>query len=129
MKKITLVLSSLFFAGVVLASNPLSSYSLPYELYLTTQQIVNPMNVKKPIRKAPAAMPSAPVVIVKGHTLLFESALSEGYIELYNEDGELEFVLNVSEGTKRVVFPSFLSGYYTISIVQGNYAFWGEITL
>ena len=126
MKRILSVLSSLMFAGMVLAYTPVSTVST-YVLQLTTVQYTNPTLVKKPIRRAPARPVVPPTVTVTGHTLTFDSPLSEGQIVLLNEDGEEELTLNVTEGTTTVTFPEFISGYYIINIIQDQYMFGGEI--
>lgn len=125
MKKIISVLSSLLFAGLLVASAQVSSV---YVLNLYARQFTNPTLVKKPIRKAPAK-PVIPVVTVDGHTLNFSAPLSEGQIELLNEDEELEYTIYVAQGSTKVVIPAYITGYYYINIVQGNYCFSGDIDL
>ncbi|MCR5269876.1 MAG: hypothetical protein K6D91_02525 [Prevotella sp.] len=125
MKKFVSVLSSLLFAGLLVASAQVSS---AYVLSLYAHQFTNPMQVKKPIRKAPAK-PAVPVVTVEGHTLNFTAPLVEGEIQLLNEEEEVEYTIYVASGSTQVVIPAYISGYYYINIVQGNYCFSGDIDL
>jgi hypothetical protein len=125
MKKFVSVLSSLLFAGLLVASAQVTS---AYVLSLYAHQIINPMQVKKPIRRTPAK-PVIPVVTVDGHTLNFSAPLVEGQIDLLNEDEEVEYTIYVAKGATKVVIPSYISGYYYINIVQGDICFSGDIDL
>ena len=83
-------------------------------------EIGNP-KPKAPVRK--------PTIIKEGYNITFVSPCNGCTLRIVNEDGDVEYFTIVSDATKTLALPSYLSGEYRIEIIRGRFCFFGNITL
>lgn len=88
--------------------------------------IVDPTENHEPFHKGPVLVPS---VSLEGHTLYFATSCDGCTLRLLDENDVVVYSTVIPTGTTSLVLPSYLSGEYEIQIIQGNYCFWGYITL
>lgn len=74
--------------------------------------------------KGPVLIPD---VSIDDYTLYFDSSCENCVLRLVNEEDEVVYTTIISSST--LVLPSYLSGDYELQIIQGNYCFYGDISL
>lgn len=88
--------------------------------------IIDPTKPDGPVKRSPISIPS---VSINDHTLYFNTSCDGCILQLFNEDGELQYVITIPENSESIELPSCLTGEYEIQIIRGNYCFYGYITL
>jgi hypothetical protein len=48
---------------------------------------------------------------------------------LVNEDGDVEYAIEIPENTSTITLPFYLYGEYELQILRGNYCFFGFVEL
>jgi hypothetical protein len=86
---------------------------------------VNPINTK-PINRSPVM---APTLCIEDHTLYFITPCDGCLLQLLNEDGDVEFAIEIPEESETLTLPFYLEGEYELQIVRGQYCFYGYIEL
>ncbi len=122
-KKLFLIfgLILMFSLGSV-AQNP--SAPDPEQVPLRVKPL-NPINTK-PINRSPVM---APTLCIEGHTLYFITPCDGCLLQLLNEDGEVEFAIEIPEESETLTLPFYLEGEYELQIIRGNFCFFGFIEL
>lgn len=78
------------------------------------------------VHKGPVLVPE---VSLDDHTLYFFT-LCDGYtLNLVDENDVVVYTIVIPTGTTSWVLPATLSGKYELQLINGNYCFWGMITL
>ena len=85
----------------------------------------NPINTK-PINRSPVM---APTLCIEDHTLYFITPCDGCLLQLLNEDGEVEFAIEIPEESETLTLPFYLEGEYELQIIRGNFCFFGFIEL
>lgn len=79
------------------------------------------------------AGPRTPILIpevgIEDYTLYFDTPCDGCILRVVNEVGVVEFTTVIPNDADELVLPSFLSGDYELQIIQGNYCFYGDISL
>ena len=88
--------------------------------------IIDPTEQNDPIKRSPIRIPS---VRIEDHTLYFITSCDGCRLRLFNEDGELQYVITIPENSESIELPSYLTGEYEIQFIRGRYCFYGYITL
>ena len=88
--------------------------------------IIDPTKPDGPVKRSPIRIPS---VSIDGHTLYFNTPCDGCRLQLFNEDGKLQYVITIPENSESIELPSYLTGEYEIQIIRGRYCFYGYITL
>lgn len=70
-----------------------------------------------------------PTVYLEDYTLTFETDHPEYVLYIKDEDDAVVYSTVVSTTVTEVVLPSYLSGYYEIDLVMGDWLFTGWIEL
>ena len=70
-----------------------------------------------------------PTISLDDYTLTFETSCDGCLLRLVDDSDEVVYSLVIPTGTTSLVLPSYLSGTYELQIIQGNYCFYGDITL
>ena len=86
---------------------------------------LNPINTK-PINRSPVM---APTLCIEDHTLYFITPCDGCLLQLLNEDGEVEFAIEIPEESETLTLPFYLEGEYELQIIRGNFCFFGFIEL
>ena len=122
-KKLFLIfgLILMFSLGSV-AQNP--SEPDPEQVPLRVKPL-NPINTK-PINRSPVM---APTLCIEDHTLYFITPCDGCLLQLLNEDGEVEFSIEIPEESETLTLPFYLEGEYELQIIRGNFCFFGFIEL
>ena len=50
-------------------------------------------------------------------------------LRLINEDGDVEYAIEIPENTSTITLPFYLYGEYELQILRGNYCFFGFVEL
>ncbi len=81
--------------------------------------------------KGPRRMPSKPLTVeLENYTLTFGYSFDETVtVELLDEDENVVYTIWLAPGQTSLVFPSTLSGEYTIGITVGSICYIGVIGL
>lgn len=87
---------------------------------------VNPTQTSGPIKRSPVM---APTLCIEDHTLYFITPCDGCLLQLLNEDGEVEFAIEIPEESETLTLPFFLEGEYELQIIRGNFCFFGFIEL
>lgn len=88
--------------------------------------IFDPTGTYEPPHKGPVLVPS---VSLDNYTLYFVTPCDGCILRLLNENDVVVYSTIIPTGTSSLVLPSYLFGEYEIQIIQGNYCFWGYISL
>lgn len=88
--------------------------------------IDDPTKSDSPIKRSPIRIPS---VRIEDHTLYFITSCDGCRLRLFNEDGELQYVITIPENSESIELPAYLTGEYEIQIIRGRYCFYGYIYL
>ena len=88
--------------------------------------LTDPTEDQKPIKRSPVVIPS---VSLEGHNLIFATSCDGCILRLLNEDGDVEYMVVITDETTSLTLPSYLSGEYELQIVRGCYCFYGYINL
>ena len=86
----------------------------------------NPVHTTGPIKRSPVMVPS---VSIEDHTLYFDTPCDGCMLQLLNEDGEVEFAIEIPEESETLTLPFYLEGEYELQIIRGNFCFFGFIEL
>ena len=108
-------------AALTLSSGRVSA--LPAEVILSVD-IIDPTDETNNPHRNPILVPE---VSIDGNTLFFVTPCDGLALRLVNEEYETVFTTIISGST--LVLPSSLSGDYELQIINGNYVFYGDITL
>lgn len=101
------------------------SMSLFNDLSLEVRRI-DPSKPLKPIKRSPVMAPSLSIM---DHTLYFATSCDGCILRMLNEDGEVEYEIEIPENTSTLTLPYYLSGEYELQILRGNYCFFGIVEL
>lgn len=88
--------------------------------------ITDPTLDHEPVRLSSVRVPT---IYLDGHSLLFSSSCDNCILTIINEGGDTEYMVTIPEETTTFSLPAYLSGDYCIQILQGNFCFWGYVTL
>lgn len=87
---------------------------------------IDPTSPHDDPHKGPVLVPE---VSLDDHTLYFFT-LCDGYtLNLVDENDVVVYTIVIPTGTTSWVLPATLSGKYELQLINGNYCFWGMITL
>lgn len=86
----------------------------------------NPTQTSGPIKRSPVM---APTLCIEDHTLYFITPCDGCLLQLLNEDGEVEFAIEIPEESETLTLPFYLEGEYELQIIRGNFCFFGFIEL
>ena len=70
-----------------------------------------------------------PRVGIEDYTLSFITPCDGCELLLLDEDGNIAYSTIIPEGCTTLMLPSYLSGFYEIQIIRGNFCFYGYIEL
>ena len=87
---------------------------------------IDPSVPVRNIKRSPVRIPS---VSILDHTLYFASSCDGCTLRLVNEDGDVEYAVEIPENTSTITLPFYLSGEYELQIIRGNYCFFGFVEL
>lgn len=87
---------------------------------------LNPNQTSGPIKRSPVM---APTLCIEDHTLYFITPCDGCLLQLLNEDGEVEFAIEIPEESETLTLPFYLEGEYELQIIRGNFCFFGYIEL
>ena len=119
MKKVIFSLVMLLLASFSQAS----VQSISNQLYLQVR-IIDPTEPLIPIRRAPIATPT---IYLDGYNLQFETPCDGCTLQLINEDGDVEYSIEIPTNTTSLALPSYLSGEYELQIIRGQLCFYGYV--
>ena len=71
--------------------------------------LTDPTEDQKPIKRSPVVIPS---VSLEGHNLIFATSCDGCILRLLNEDGDVEYMVVITDETTSLTLPSYLSGEY-----------------
>ncbi len=111
--------------GVSTVRRSASSMSLFDNLSLQVR-LVDPSLPLRPIKRSPAKAPSLSIF---DHTLYFATSCDGCILRLVNEDGDVEYAIEIPENTSTITLPFYLYGEYELQILRGNYCFFGFVEL
>lgn len=77
----------------------------------------------------PHSIVRKPRVLQDGHTLYLIEGCDNTTIELLDENNQVVYTTEVTEGTETLALPTFLVGAYELHITRGRYTFVAEIEL
>ena len=89
-------------------------------------RLVDPSKPLKPIKRSQV---KAPTLSIMDHTLYFVTSCDGCILRLLNEDGEVEYEIEIPENTSTLTLPFYLCGEYELQILRGNYCFYGIVEL
>ena len=113
------ILSTSFVQGSARSSSLFDELSLQVRL-------VDPSLPLRPIKRSPAKAPSLSIF---DHTLYFATSCDGCILRLVNEDGDVEYAIEIPENTSTITLPFYLYGEYELQILRGNYCFFGFVEL
>ena len=113
------ILSTSFVQGSARSSSLFDELSLQVRL-------VDPSKPLKPIKRSPAKAPSLSIL---DHMLYFATSCDGCILRLINEDGDVEYAIEIPENTSTITLPFYLYGEYELQILRGNYCFFGFVEL
>ena len=113
------ILSTSFVQGSARSSSLFDELSLQVRL-------VDPSLPLRPIKRSPAKAPSLSIF---DHTLYFATSCDGCILRLINEDGDVEYAIEIPENTSTITLPFYLDGEYELQILRGNYCFFGFVEL
>ena len=113
------ILSTSFVQGSARSSSVFDELSLQVRL-------VDPSLPLRPIKRSPAKAPSLSIF---DHTLYFATSCDGCILRLINEDGDVEYAIEIPENTSTITLPFYLYGEYELQILRGNYCFFGFVEL
>ena len=87
---------------------------------------IDPSVPVRNIKRSPVRVPSLSIL---DHTLYFASSCDGCTLRLVNEDGDVEYSIEIPENTSVITLPFYLSGEYELQILRGNYCFFGYVEL
>lgn len=87
---------------------------------------INPTTFPNGHPKGPVAIPS---VSIDDHTLYFGTPCDGCTLNVVDSNDVVVYTTVIPVGATSLVLPSTLSGEYELQIIQGNYCFYGPITL
>ncbi len=111
--------------GVSSVRRSASSMSLFDNLSLQVR-LIDPSLPAKGIKRSPAKAPSLSIL---DHMLYFATSCDGCILRLINEDGDVEYVIEIPENTSTITLPFYLYGEYELQILRGNYCFFGFVEL
>lgn len=89
-------------------------------------RLIDPSVPVRNIKRSPVRVPS---VSIMNHTLYFATSCDGCVLRLVNEDGDVEYAVEIPENTSTITLPFYLSGEYELQIIRGNYCFFGFVEL
>ena len=89
-------------------------------------RLIDPSLPSKGIKRSPAKAPSLSIL---DHTLYFATSCDGCILRLINEDGDVEYAIEIPENTSTITLPFYLYGEYELQILRGNYCFFGFVEL
>lgn len=123
-KKLFFILSLIMMVSLqCVAQNQSEPEAEPVELHVKK---INPVQTTGPIRRSPVM---APTLSIEDHTLYFITPCDGCLLRLLNEDGEVEFAIEIPEESETLTLPFYLEGEYELQIIRGNFCFFGFIEL
>ena len=69
------------------------------------------------------------VAVIHGNIIYFKTPCENCTLYVYNEDGDLEYMTAIPDGTVTFAFPSTISGIHSVLIVAKSGSFSGIINL
>ena len=111
--------------GVSSVRRAASSMSLFDNLSLQVR-LIDPSIPTRGIKRSPAKAPSLSIL---DHTLYFATSCDGCILRLINEDGDVEYAIEIPENTSTITLPFYLYGEYELQILRGNYCFFGFVEL
>ena len=119
-KKLFVIVLSLFLFGVVVESH--------------AQEIIVDLEVsiidETPTQSGPHKTPvQIPEVWQDGHLIILEAGHADFVLDLIDEDGILVYTTVVPTATTQVFLPSSFTGDFELQLIQGNFCFYGFISL
>ncbi|UKK67866.1 hypothetical protein L6466_11815 [Prevotella communis] len=111
--------------GVSSVRRAASSMSLFDNLSLQVR-LIDPSIPTRGIKRSPAKAPSLSIF---DHTLYFATSCDGCILRLINEDGDVEYAIEIPENTSTITLPFYLYGEYELQILRGNYCFFGFVEL
>lgn len=111
--------------GVSTVRRSASSMSLFDNLSLQVR-LIDPWKPSTGIKRSPAKAPSLSIF---DHTLYFATSCDGCILRLVNEDGDVEYAMEIPENTSTITLPFYLYGEYELQILRGNYCFFGFVEL
>ena len=97
----------------------------PPEVQLEVSKI-DPTIMDDDQHKGPVQIPE---VSLDDHTLYFFTPCDGYTLNLMDENDVVVYTIVIPTGTTSWVLPATLSGEYELQLINGNYCFWGMITL
>ena len=89
-------------------------------------RLIDPSMPLRPIKRSQV---KAPTLSIMDHTLYFVTSCDGCILRLLNEDGEMEYEIEIPENTSTLTLPFYLYGEYELQILRGNYCFYGIVEL
>ena len=89
-------------------------------------RLIDPWKPSTGIKRSPAKAPSLSIF---DHTLYFATSCDGCILRLVNEDGDVEYAIEIPENTSTITLPFYLYGEYELQILRGNYCFFGFVEL
>lgn len=111
--------------GVSSVRRAASSMSLFDNLSLQVR-LIDPSIPTRGIKRSPAKAPSLSIF---DHMLYFATSCDGCILRLINEDGDVEYAIEIPENTSTITLPFYLYGEYELQILRGNYCFFGFVEL
>lgn len=121
MKRVLLFICMLLSFGVSNANLQRVCTSVPLQVDIT-----DPTQGHKPLERGSVVVPS---INLEGYTLYFETPCDGYELCLLDENANVVYTTTIPTNATSLVLPSYLSGYYEIQIIQGEYYYWGYINL
>lgn len=114
----------LSFVLLLLASFSQAEVLSTWSLLSLHVRITDPTEPLIPIRRAPIATPT---IYLDGYNLQFETPCDGCTLQLINEDGDVEYSIEIPTNTTSLALPSYLSGEYELQIIRGQLCFYGYV--
>ena len=120
MRKILVLLLTTFFL-CAFADNPKGFVQINLSV-----QAIDPTAMGNQIPRTPICPPT---VYLNGHTLTFETTLSDYTLQLVDSSDDVVYSVFVPAGTTTVILPSTYVGNYTLQLFWGDWMFYSWIQL
>ena len=113
-------------------------FLMPSGAYSQSQNLFSFENVYLHVRKVDSADSAksvkrssvkTPSLSLENHTLYFNTSCDGCILRLVNEDGDVEYAIEIPENTSTITLPFYLYGEYELQILRGNYCFFGLVEL
>ena len=107
----------------LVSSNVLAQLTLPIKLNVLE---IDPTPYPGGHPKCPILVPC---ISIENYTLYFGTSCDGCTLNIVDENDVVVYTFVIPSGTTSLALPSNLSGKYELQLINGNYLFWGVITL